>query len=91
MMAECYQGWAKEDGNRAGRCCCNCRYQRPISAHPWNKNELTKGSITRIIGYGCTVPEMPNITFFEHEHSMCEMHMERIDNVIHLVKKDEDV
>lgn len=59
---------------KSGRCCCNCRWQRSISGHPWNKNELTKGPITSIIGYGCAVPDMPNIVFFEKSHGMCELH-----------------
>ena len=88
-MSECYKGWSKEDGNRNGRCCCNCRYQRPISGHPWNKNSLTKGSITSIIGYGCTVPDMPAIVFFDKEHGMCEMHEYPFNNVVSIVKKEE--
>lgn len=73
-MTECYKGWAKYEGNSKGRCCCNCRYQRPISAHPWNKNEMVKGSVSIVVGFGCTVPDLPNITFFESKHGMCEMH-----------------
>jgi hypothetical protein len=73
-MNKCNLGWNSESGNSQGRCCCNCKWQRPISAHPWNNNELIKGSITKIIGWGCTVPDMPSITFSEKEHSMCEMH-----------------
>lgn len=79
----CYLGWKKEDGNTAGRCCCSCRYQKPIVGHPWNKNQLTKGKITSIIGYGCNAPEMPATIFYEFEHSMCEMH-EFKDNVYQL-------
>lgn len=73
MSNKCFEGW-EESSNPKGRCCCNCQWQRPITAHPWNKNELTKGSVSNIIGYGCTVPELPNITFFEFKHSMCELH-----------------
>ena len=89
--SECYKGWKKEDGNSQGRCCCNCRYQRSIVGHPWNKNDLTRTRINTIIGYGCTVPDMENIVFFEFEHSMCEMHEYRFDNVVKLVKKEENV
>ncbi len=71
---KCFKGWDDREANPAGRCCCNCRFQRAITAHPWNKNELTKGPISVTIGYGCTVPELPNITFFDFEHSMCELH-----------------
>lgn len=88
---ECYKGWSKEDGNMQGRCCCNCRYQRPIVGHPCNKTSLTRTSIMRIIGHGCTVPDMENIVFFDSKHGMCEMHEYKIDNVIKLVKKDENV
>lgn len=79
----CYRGWSKEDGNTMGRCCCSCRYQKPIVSHPWNKHELTKGSITHTIGYGCNAPEMEATIFYEFEHSMCEMH-EFKDNVYQL-------
>ena len=79
----CYEGWKKEDGNTAGRCCCSCRYQKPIVAHPWNKNGLTKGPITSIIGYGCNAPEIDRTVFFEWKHGMCEMH-EFKDNVYQL-------
>jgi hypothetical protein len=70
----CYKGWDDKDVNKAGRCCCNCRFQKPIVCHPWNKNELTNGPISRTIGYGCNAPEMERIVFFDFEHSMCEMH-----------------
>ena len=81
----CYLGWKEEDGNTAGRCCCSCRYQKPIVAHPWNRNELTKGSISRTIGYGCNPPELESTVFYEFQHSMCEMH-EFKDNV-HQLKR----
>ena len=61
------------DINTNGECCCNCEWQRPINAHPWNKDPLVKGRITEIVGYGCTCPEFfPNITFSEQKHSLCE-------------------
>lgn len=71
---ECYKGWSELSGNREGRCCCNCRWQRPISGHPWNRVHLVRTPIDQVIGWGCTVPDMPNITFFESEHGVCEMH-----------------
>jgi hypothetical protein len=56
-----------------GQCCCNCEHQRPINAHPWNENALVKGSVTTIVGYGCTCPEFfPDIGFMERKHSLCE-------------------
>jgi len=70
----CFKGWKLEDGNTAGRCCCSCKYQKPIVGHPWNKNELTKGSITATIGYGCNAPDLGATVFYEFEHSMCELH-----------------
>ena len=70
----CYEGWALKDGNSSGRCCCNCKYQRPVVKHPWNKQTWAKGSITESIGWGCTVPEMPSVVLLEIEHSMCELH-----------------
>ena len=63
-----------KDGNSAGRCCCNCKWQRYIVQHPWNKHPWSKGKITQAIGYGCTVPDMPSVVFFDDKHSMCEMH-----------------
>ncbi len=81
MTDACFKGWKKEDGNTSGSCCCNCKWQRPIVKHPWNKNPMAKGSITTIMGYGCSVPDMPGIVFFESEHSMCEMYSDK-NNVI---------
>jgi hypothetical protein len=85
-MSECYEGWAKEDGNIMGTCCCNCRYLKPIVAHPWNKHALTKNRITTIIGYGCNSPEMEATVFFDKKHSMCEMH-EFKDNAVVKLKR----
>lgn len=79
----CFKGWDDPEQNKAGRCCCNCRYQKPIVGHPWNKNTLTKGSITHIIGYGCNAPEMEATIFFDTNHGMCEM-QEFKDNVYQL-------
>jgi len=73
-MAKCFIGW-EESANAKGRCCCNCKFQRAVSAHPWNRNEAFKGSVTKLIGWGCTVPDMDSIILFEQEHSMCEMHI----------------
>ena len=83
MDEACFEGWKEVDGNTQGHCCCNCKYQRTISAHPWNKREWTKGKITHVIGYGCTMPEMPSITMFDSKHGMCEMHTDR-NNVVEL-------
>jgi len=56
-----------------GSCCCNCQFQQPINAHPWNKDPFVKGKVTEIIGYGCLCPEFfPDITFMEDKHSLCE-------------------
>ena len=70
----CSKGWLSEH-NKKGNCCCNCVWQNPINAHPWNKQELTKGPISKIIGWGCGSPDLyPFITFFDTQHGMCEMH-----------------
>ena len=90
-MTKCYEGWRKEDGNLKGRCCCNCRYQRPIVGHPWNKTSLTRTSVSHIIGFGCTVPDMENIVFFDKKHGMCEVHEFPFKNVVQLVQKELDV
>lgn len=81
MSEPCFKFWRQEDGNTQGHCCCSCRFLRPISSHPWNKKPLTKGPITNIIGYGCTVPDMPNVTFFDTGHGMCELYTSK-DNVV---------
>jgi hypothetical protein len=61
-----------------GECCCNCNYQQPIVAHPWNKYEFTRGPITERLGYGCVAPDLfPSITFFDSKHGMCECWSER--------------
>jgi hypothetical protein len=49
-------------------------YQKKITGHPWNKNVAYRSRIVDVIGYACTIPENPNITFFESKHGMCEMH-----------------
>lgn len=74
---ECFKGWSKENGNRAGRCCCNCKWQAKLVKHPWNKATWAKGSISEQMGWVCLTPELqPNVTFFdlELEHSVCECH-----------------
>ena len=73
----CKEGWSSED-NRNGNCCCNCVWQQPINAHPWNKNPEFNGSVMNVIGYGCCCPDLyPRITFFEKPHGMCECHSRR--------------
>lgn len=72
--AECFNALTKEAGNLTGRCCCNCKWQRSISGHPWNKTPAFYGRVTGIIAWGCTAPDMDSITLFEREHSLCEMH-----------------
>lgn len=69
----CYDGWAKDDGNSAGRCCCNCKYQTKIVGHPWNKNAAFKSRICDTIAWGCTV-DPTSIVLFEKRHGMCEIH-----------------
>ena len=79
----CFKGWKEEDGNKIGRCCCNCKSQRPVVSHPWNKVPPMKGSITQTFGWGCLAPDMGAVVFYDFEHSMCEMH-EFKDNVYQL-------
>ncbi len=77
MSSVCYKGWAKENGNTSGQCCCNCEYRRPIVRHPWNSDIWAKGPVTSQMGWGCTPPDLyPEITFFsmDHSHGMCECH-----------------
>lgn len=70
---KCMIGWNDEVNNKKGRCCCNCNWQRPISGHPWNHGDF-KGPVNKVIGYGCTYPEMQYITLMTREHSCCEVH-----------------
>jgi hypothetical protein len=70
----CYEGWAMKDGNSSGRCCCNCKYQKPAVGHPWNTRQWLKKSISTMVAYACTVPDMERIVLFDKEHGMCEMH-----------------
>jgi hypothetical protein len=79
LEGKCMIGW-NDKANRIGRCCCNCKYQRTISGHPWNQ-EPHNGPLSVIIGYGCTVPDMPHITFFDKQHGICEMHDYRLSDV----------
>lgn len=72
-MTACYEAVGKEN-NREGRCCCNCRWQKPIVKHPWNTIEMFKGRVTEQIAFGCTVPDMGAVVLSEREHSLCEMH-----------------
>lgn len=79
---KCDRGWSKEHGNNRGICCCNCKWQIPINGHPWNRTSLAQTPITQTIGWGCRVPDMPAIVFFEVEHSACEMHEWKTQNEI---------
>jgi hypothetical protein len=77
----CFLGWDDIIRNKSGRCCCNCEYQQPITAHPWNKNPSFQGKCSTVIGWGCVNPELaPFITFSEREHSMCECHRHKIQS-----------
>jgi hypothetical protein len=78
-MNECFKGYSREAGNITGACCCNCEFQRPINAHPWNVG-FAKGSIMHQIGWACMVPDFfPSVTFFDlqRKHGMCECHTPR--------------
>ena len=57
-------------------CCCKCASQYPVFAHPWNKDPF-KGSILKQIGWGCLIEG--RITFFDFEHSECEMFIPKYD------------
>ena len=81
MSELCFEGWSEENGNKRGTCCCNCRYQMPIVAHPWNTSGFAKGPISEIIGCGCIAPDTDRIVFFDSKHGMCEMHEFR-DNLV---------
>lgn len=58
-------------------CCCMCSAQFPIYKHPMNKVPEAKGSISDIMGYGCSVLyEMDGkkgAIFSDGEHGLCEL------------------
>lgn len=70
----CFKGWEMKAGNSSGRCCCNCKWQRPAVGHPWNTRQWLKKPISTMVAYACTVPEMERIVLFDVEHSICELH-----------------
>jgi hypothetical protein len=57
-------------------CCCNCKYQKKIQKHPWNTNDMFKGSIGDFLGWACTamLKDTGKIIFFEKRHGLCELH-----------------
>ncbi len=78
-MTECFKGWSKEDGNKKGRCCCNCQHQVKVHSHPLNvmTGGRLKGPITSIAGYACANKEVTEgnfIIFMEQQHDVCEVH-----------------
>lgn len=70
-----------EPGNHQGRCCCNCQWQKPLVKHPWNKLELFKGRISEQIAWVCTTPELESAIVSEREHSCCEVHDYKEENL----------
>lgn len=90
MIEQCFEGWSSAYDNTQRRCCCNCQHQQPIVGHPWNKHELTKTPMTKIIGWGCHGPELyPIVTFMDGKHGMCEMHEFRTERADALYKEVE--
>ena len=77
-MTVCYKGWAKEDGNMSGRCCCNCQHQVEIMRHPWNTmvGGRMKGPVSQNAGWGCSSPDASpgKVIFFEDAHGVWEVH-----------------
>ena len=63
----------KRKGSYKGCCCCNCSSRITIYAHPWNE-EPHKGSIRKIIGYGCIALIKKGAIFSDRKHGMCELH-----------------
>lgn len=62
-----------------GSCCCNCISYVPVMKHPWNKNEIAKGPISEIMGYGCLnnfeePSPIKQVVFCDRGHGLCEMH-----------------
>lgn len=66
-MTEC-----NEQGSWQGQCCCNCKWQKPVSLHPWNKPPF-KGSIMDTFGFVCFVPDLKNAIFSDRKHGMCKV------------------
>jgi len=78
MTTKCFIGWSQEGGNQPGDCCCNCKWQRPISGHPGNATPAFKGRITGVIAWGCTVPDLESINLSERQHGICEVHERKV-------------
>lgn len=64
-----------------GDCCCICEYWIKINKHPWNVNQIAKGSISKTMGHGCTaqfsyaeIEKTEKIIYFsDREHGCCEL------------------
>jgi hypothetical protein len=67
--------------------CNTCKYQIKICKHPWNEREFSKGGISEIISYGCSVQfdsttdKNPRIIMMDHDTSVssCELYHLRKD------------
>lgn len=75
-IRECDKGYK-------GNCCCLCKHQRTIHAHPQNKRYPFRGSIKESFGWGClvfiemekheeTIKQTSGIIFSDREHGICE-------------------
>ena len=75
-MNACYKGWPAEEGNKSGRCCCNCANRVPIRSHPSNTmvGGRLKGPVSHIVAFGCKMLRDGTIIFMQDEHSICEEH-----------------
>lgn len=61
-----------------GSCCCNCKHQKKLMCHPWNKG-FGEGSISKQCGWVCDVmyedeSNKGEYIFYSFEHGMCELH-----------------
>jgi hypothetical protein len=58
--------------------CSNCKYQKGIFKHPWNKQEWAKGDCNELIAYGCSIEDITDrngaIVLMESDTGRCEMH-----------------
>lgn len=62
-------------------CCCKCIHQVKVVKHPSNVNELAKGKMGELMGYGCDIIQYEDkenvVIFSESSHGECEMFSKR--------------
>lgn len=68
----------KNEIYRMNRECSNCKHQKKLMKHPWNKR-VGKGTCSEQMGWICTVQfsdgsNSNQAIFFDKENGLCELH-----------------